>query len=114
MPFAAKLTGKLRTSANSAVRTGVGKSLPVPPHRYEMLFWLLTVAHKAPFHPGSPLQMSSVVQGPTGTWLHARPSPGDARGTPPRVMSVFSLAAVTVQLSSVLEVRATLRTTECL
>lgn len=54
MPFAAALTGKVWTGANSAVWTGVSKSLPGPPHRYEMLFWLSTVAHAAPFYPGVP------------------------------------------------------------
>lgn len=107
MPFAAELTG-----TNSAVWTGVSKSLPVALHRYEILFWLATVAHKAPFHSKGPLPMSPVLRVPTRTRLHAQPSPGDAHDTPQKVISVFSLAAVAVQLSSVLEVRAMLRTTE--
>lgn len=107
MPLAAELTG-----TNSAVWTGVSKSLPIAPHRYEMLVWLSTVAHKAPFHSKGPLPTSPVVQGPTRTRLHAQPSPRDAHDTPQKVMSVFSLAAVAAQLSSVLEVRAMLRTTE--
>lgn len=107
MPFAVESGGEAQTSA---VGAGVGEALPVPSHRSEILVWLSMTAHRAPFHPGGPLQMSPEVQGPTGTqgchqgcqWL------------PGSLLSVFSLAAVSVQLNSALEASAMLRTTECL
>lgn len=88
MPFAVESGGEAQTSA---VGAGVAEALPVPPLRSEILVWLSMTAHRAPFHPGGPLQMSLEVQGPTGTlgchqgcpWLPGEPPervfPGSCR-----------------------------------
>lgn len=100
MPFAVESGGEAQTSA---VGAGASEALPVPPHRSEILLWLSMTAHRAPSHPGGPLQC------PHG---HTELSPGMPYGSPGSLLSMFSLAAVTVQLNSALEARAVLRTTE--
>lgn len=97
VPFAVESGGEAQTSA---VGAGVGEALPVPSHRSEILVWLSMTAHRAPFHPGGPLQMSPEVQGPTGTqgchqgcpWLPGEP--------PERVFPGSCLSAIELRVRS--------------